>query len=85
MWYHLDVSSTEKLVEKLRAGALKKADLETLLKRCGFEKFGGKGSHEVWGRRDLPDIHIVIATHSKEIPRYQLRQIEKSLEKRGLL
>lgn len=77
--------SIEKLIQKLLDQTLKKTELETLLGRLGFEHFGGKGSHEVWGRKDLPDLHIVIATHSKEVPYYQLRQIEKSLKKRGLL
>jgi predicted RNA binding protein YcfA (HicA-like mRNA interferase family) len=79
------VSSTEKLVEKLGNQTLKKPELETLLTRLGFAKFRGRDSHEVWGRKDLPDVHIVIATHTKEVPRYQLRQIEASLKKRGLL
>lgn len=79
------MASTEKLVQKLSNQTLKKQELETLLSRLGFASFGGKGSHEVWGRRDLPDLHIVVATHSKEVPIYQLRQIEKSLKKRGLI
>jgi len=79
------VSSRDKLVEKLENQTLKKAELETLFYRLGFKRFGGKGSHEVWGRKDIPDLHIVIATHSKEVPFYQLKQIEKSLKKRGLI
>ncbi|HCU25106.1 MAG TPA: hypothetical protein DF383_08815 [Deltaproteobacteria bacterium] len=77
--------SSEKLIEKLLNQSLKKSDLETLLNRLGFQRLGGKGSHEVWGRKDIPDLHIVIATHSKEIPFYQLKQIERSLKKRGLI
>lgn len=79
------MSSTEKLVEKLKAQTIKKSDLETLLMRLGFQKFRGKGSHEVWGRKDVPDLHIVIATHNKEVPRYQLRQVEASLSRRGFI
>ncbi|MBI4366876.1 MAG: type II toxin-antitoxin system HicA family toxin [Deltaproteobacteria bacterium] len=74
-----------KLIQKLRNQTLTKVELTTFLHQLGFARFGGKGSHEVWGRNDLPDVHIVIATHVKEVPRYQLRQIEKSLSKRGLL
>lgn len=77
--------SSEKLIQKLSNQTLKKSELETLLGRLKFLKLGGRGSHEVWGRKDLADLHIVVATHSKEVPVYQLRQIEKSLKKRGLI
>ncbi|MBI4366586.1 MAG: type II toxin-antitoxin system HicA family toxin [Deltaproteobacteria bacterium] len=77
--------SAAKVVQKLERLTLKKAELDTLLSQLGFRRFGGKGSHEVWGRKDLPDLHIVVATHTKEVPRYQLRQIEKGLKKRGLI
>jgi predicted RNA binding protein YcfA (HicA-like mRNA interferase family) len=79
------VGSAEKLLQKFVNRTLKKAELETLLSRLEFRRFGGKGSHEVWGRKDFPDLHIVIATHTKEVPTYQLEQIEVSLKKRGFL
>lgn len=79
------MSSTEKLIQKLVDRTLRKAELETLLTRLGFQRFRGRGSHEVWGRQDLQDLHVVIATHSKEVPFYQLKQIEKSLRKRSLI
>ena len=77
--------ATEKLVEKLLRQSIKKSELETLLTRLDFQKFHGKGSHEVWGHKNYTDVHIVIATHTKDVPFYQLRQIEKSLKQRGLL
>lgn len=79
------MASAEKLIDKLRGGTIKKKELETLLGRFGFSEYGGKGSHKVWGHPQYKDIHIVIAAHSKEVPRYQLRQIEKSLAKRGII
>ncbi len=79
------MSSTEKLIEKLKNRSLEKSELETLLHRFGFSKIHGKGSHEVWGRKDIPNLHFVIATHNKEIPFYQLKQIENSLKKRGVI
>ncbi len=79
------MSATEKLIQKLLNQTIKKQELETLLSRFGFVCVGGKGSHHVWGHRNFTDLHIVIASHSKEVPFYQLRQIEKSLKKRGLL
>lgn len=75
--------ATEKLIGKLSRQNIKKSELETLLTRLGFRKFRGKGSHEVWGHTEIADIHIVIATHTKEVPSYQLKQIEKSLKQRG--
>lgn len=77
--------ATQKLIDKLANQSIKKSELETLLAHLGFVKLRGKGSHEVWGHNEYADVHIVIATHNKEVPRYQLRQIENSLAKRGLL
>ena len=77
--------ATQKLIEKLANQTVKKADLETLLLRLEFVKLRGKGSHEVWGHKDYEDIHIVMATHTKEVPVYQLRQIEKSLKSRRII
>lgn len=77
--------STQKLIEKLSRQAIKKSELETLLERFGFTKIRGKGSHEVWAHPDYVEAHIVIATHTKEVPFYQLRQIERLLHKKGLL
>lgn len=79
------MASTDKLILKLKNRSLKKSELETLFERLGFKKLRGKGSHEVWGKKEVQDLHFVIATHSKEIPSYQLKQIENSLTKRGLL
>lgn len=77
--------ATDKLIDKLRNETIEKSELVTLLSRFGFKRYGGKGSHEVWGDEKVADLHIVLATHTKEIPRYQLRQIIKSLKKRSLL
>ncbi|MBX7148715.1 type II toxin-antitoxin system HicA family toxin [bacterium] len=80
-----DMGSAESLIEKLDRQNIKQSELETLLSRLGFIKIRGKGSHEVWGHHQYPDIHIVIASHSKDVPSYQLRQIKKSLQTRGIL
>jgi predicted RNA binding protein YcfA (HicA-like mRNA interferase family) len=77
--------ATAKLIEKLSNQTIKKQELATLLQRLGFVSMHGRGSHEVWGSKAYSDIHIVVATHSKDVPIYQLRQIEKSLKKRGLV
>lgn len=72
-----------RLLEKLKNFSLKKRELETLLKNLGFEKQAGKGSHEKWLKAKLPP--IIIATHSKEVPAYQLRQVIKVLKIGGIL
>ncbi|MBU0506896.1 MAG: type II toxin-antitoxin system HicA family toxin [bacterium] len=77
--------TTIKLITKLEKQTIKKAELDTLLTHLEFKKYRGKGSHEVWGHKDYSDVHIVIATHTKEVPRYQQKQIFKILNKRGLL
>jgi predicted RNA binding protein YcfA (HicA-like mRNA interferase family) len=77
--------ATRKLIEKLSGGSIQKSELGTLLEHLGFAKLRGKGSHEVWGNKQLPDLHFVIATHTKEVPRYQLRKIESSLKLRKLI
>jgi predicted RNA binding protein YcfA (HicA-like mRNA interferase family) len=79
------VVSTPKLIQKLTSQTIKRPELNTLLSKLGLELFRGKGSHRVWGHRNYPDLHIVIATHGKDVPKYQLKQIENSLKKRGII
>jgi predicted RNA binding protein YcfA (HicA-like mRNA interferase family) len=79
------VSRIESLIEKLLRETASLRELGVILHHFGFAKMRGKGSHVVWGHADYQDIHIVIATHTKEVPRYQLRQIIKSMKNRGLL
>lgn len=58
--------------------------MENLLRKFGFERSGGKGSHEKWVR--LPEDHIIVlATHGKEIPQYQIRQVIAALRHSGLI
>lgn len=59
--------------EKLLNHTIKRKELETLLLRFGFQKKPGKGSHIKWIKKGLPP--IVIATHSKEVKPYQLKQV----------
>ncbi|MDL1871373.1 type II toxin-antitoxin system HicA family toxin [Deltaproteobacteria bacterium PRO3] len=77
------MGNNKKLLAKLENETIKKAELETLLKRVGFNKIGGKGSHEVWFRAGFDP--ITIATHSKEIKPYQQKQVKAVLKKGGLL
>ena len=73
----------DKRFEKLLNLTITKQDLESLLIRLGFEKKPGKGSHVKWLKAHCPP--IIVATHSKEIKHYQLRQIIKILKDYNLI
>lgn len=73
----------EKHFEKLLNLTITKQDLENLLTRLGFEKKQGKGSHVKWLKVKCPP--IIVATHSKEVKRYQLKQIIKVLKDCNLI
>ncbi len=70
-------------LEKLSNHTIKSRELETLLLRLGFQKKSGKGSHVKWIKEGLPP--IVIATHSKEVKPYQLKQVIQVLRIGGFL
>lgn len=70
-------------LEKLLNSTIKSKELEALLLRLGFQKKAGKGSHMKWIKKGLPP--IVIATHSKEVKPYQLKQVIQVLRIGGLL
>ncbi len=55
-------------------------DLVALVERAGFEKAGGKGSHDVWHhpthRTDSPLSDIVtLQSHKGKAKPYQIRQV----------
>lgn len=60
-------------VDKLLGLTIKKRELNVLLRRLGFVKKGGKGSHERWVMAGVGV--IVLATHDKEVKPYQLKQV----------
>ena len=65
-------------LKKLLNHTIKSKELETLLLRLGFHKKPGKGSHMKWVKEGLPP--IIIATHSKEVKPYQLKQVIQVLK-----
>lgn len=71
------MSKIEKLLEKLKNETISASEVRTLLKKLGWALRNKVGSHEHWS---LNDKRITIATHGKEIPFYQIRQIKKELE-----
>ncbi len=72
------MSTTDKLIEKLKNGSISAKELRTLLKKLGWVLDRTKGSHEQWlgpkGQR------MTLATHSKDLKQYQIREAkEKAL------
>lgn len=74
---------SDKETAKLLNLTIKKRELESLLARLGFVHKPGKGSHMKWIKQGLPP--IILATHSKEVKPYQLRQVIQVLKSGGLL
>jgi predicted RNA binding protein YcfA (HicA-like mRNA interferase family) len=70
------VSKTDKLLKKLQNETISASELRTLLVKLGWLLDGGKGSHEVW-KKGLQ--RIVLATHGKEIPRYQIKSVKQAV------
>ncbi|RJP50501.1 MAG: type II toxin-antitoxin system HicA family toxin [Anaerolineaceae bacterium] len=65
------MASTEKLIAKLKNGSINAKELRTLLKQVGAEHVRTKGSHEIY---HLPGRVFVLATHSKDLKRYMIKE-----------
>jgi predicted RNA binding protein YcfA (HicA-like mRNA interferase family) len=50
------------------------ADLERLVIALGFQPVGGRGSHRVFARQDIPEL-INLQADGGQAKRYQVRQI----------
>ena len=71
------MSKADKLLTKLRNGSISAKELRTLLGQLGWILARQKGSHEQWLKNDKL---ITLATHSKEVKPYQMKQVLKALE-----
>ncbi len=71
------MSKADKLLEKLRNGTISAREVRTLLGQLGWSLARQKGSHEQWLKNGKV---LTLATHSKEVKPYQLKQIAKALE-----
>ena len=69
------MSKIDKLLDKLINETISAKELRTLLKMKSFYLARTTGSHEHW--RGLGSEVITLATHSKEVPRYQIKQVKK--------
>jgi predicted RNA binding protein YcfA (HicA-like mRNA interferase family) len=74
----LIMSKTEKLLAKLVNGTISAAEAKTLLGQLGWlQAKSSGGSHEQWKKNGKV---LTIATHTKELKPYQIKQIAKALE-----
>ncbi len=70
------MTKAEKLREKLELSTITASELRSLLKKEAAVLDRTKGSHEVWKLRDK---RMVLATHSKELKPYQIKQAKEFL------
>ena len=71
------MSKTEKLLLKLINGSISAQEVKTLLGHFNWILARQKGSHEQWTKNGQV---ITLATHTKELKIYQIKQIRKALE-----
>jgi len=71
------MGNTEKLLVKLANRTISAQEARTLLNRLGWTLARQKGSHEQWLKNGRV---ITLATHSKDLKPYQIKQISKALE-----
>lgn len=65
------MTKNAKLKSKLKDGSINGRDLRTLLQQEGWLLERTRGSHEVWTKEMRT---FVLATHSKELKPYQIRE-----------
>lgn len=70
------MAKNDKLKSKLKDGSISGRDLRTLLQQEGWALERNRGSHEVWARIAQT---FVLATHSKELKPYQIREARRLL------
>jgi predicted RNA binding protein YcfA (HicA-like mRNA interferase family) len=71
------MSKTDKLLAKLKNRTISAQELRTLLGQLGWVLARQKGSHEQWLKNGQV---ITLATHSKDLKPYQIKQVSKALE-----
>lgn len=71
------MSKSDKLIQKLKNRTIKASEARTLLKQSGWKIKNQVGSHEQWVSGNK---RLTIATHTKEIKPYLMKQIEEALE-----
>jgi hypothetical protein len=79
------MSKAEKLAGKLLTGRSDRNfsfdDLCYLIERAGFERRGGKGSHRIYAKEGVGEIHQRATTRRRTSKPYQVRQVRELLVK----
>ncbi len=73
----ISMGKTEKLLAKLKNGTISAQEIRTLLGQLGWILARKKGSHEQWLKNGKV---LTLATHSKDLKPYQIKQVSKALE-----
>lgn len=71
------MSKADKLLAKLKNGSISAQEMKTLLGQLGWVLARQKGSHEQWLKNGKV---ITLATHSKDLKPYQIKQVLKVVE-----
>jgi len=77
------MSKNEKLILKLKRGSITASEARLLLKHFGFQHTHTRGSHEYY--KNKANELFVLATHSKDLKMYLIRDLRRLLlgEKNG--
>ncbi len=71
------MSKADKLLAKLKNGSISAQEMRNLLGQLGWVLARQKGSHEQWLKNGKV---ITLATHSKDLKPYQIKQVLKAVE-----
>ncbi len=75
------MSRFDKLVIKLQNGTISAGELRTLLKKMGWQMEENGSSHQQWWHPTniYPNNRFTLATHTKDLKPYQIKEIIKKL------
>lgn len=59
-------------------------DLLRLVRATGFEHDRTAGSHHIYRHRNYPDVRLNLQPSGKEAKEYQVRQVLKAIDDKGL-
>lgn len=72
------MSKADKLFEKLTSGSINAQELRTLLKQRGWRLARSSSSHEQWVGPN--NERMTLATHSKDLMRYQIKEAQEKVK-----
>lgn len=87
MWYHSEVGSWRRFLERIRTkrANVRFRELEGLLARIGFELDRQRGSHRVYSHPDFPTAIVVVQPGKDgKAKGYQVKQVIDLIDALGL-